>query len=131
MLSEKQKALYRRTIDVALTSPSRKQVGAILLKKNTIISEGTNLEKKSHPIQARWAQRAGLHEKIYLHAEISALVKCRDDADTIIVARINSEGKLRNAKPCPICEMALKEAGIHNIHYTTDDGFVHRYQEIL
>ena len=64
MLSEKQKALYRRTIEVALTSPSRKQVGAILLKKNNIIAEATNLEKKTHPIQARWAQRAGLHEKI-------------------------------------------------------------------
>ena len=27
--------------------------------------------------------------------------------------------------------MALKEAGIHNVHYTTDDGFVYRYQEIF
>lgn len=130
MLSEKQKSFYKRTIDIALTSPSKKQVGAILLKKNNIIAEATNLEKKTHPIQARWAQRAGLHEKIYLHAEIAALVKCRDDADTIIVARINSEGKLRNAKPCPVCTMALKEAGIHNVHYTTDDGFVYRYQKI-
>jgi len=127
MLSEKQKALYRRTIEVALTSPSRKQVGAILLKKNNIIAEATNLEKKTHPIQARWEQRAGLHEKIYLHAEIAALVKCRDDADTIIVARINSEGKLRNAKPCPVCAMALEEAGIRNVHYTTDDGFIYEY----
>ena len=48
MLSEKQKALYRRTIEVALTSPSRKQVGAILLKKNTIVAQATNLEKKTH-----------------------------------------------------------------------------------
>ena len=128
MLSERQKSLYRHTIEVALTSPSRKQVGAILLKKNNIIAEATNLEKKTHPIQARWAQRAGLHEKIYLHAEIAALVKCRDDADTIIVARINSEGKLRNAKPCPVCAMALEEAGIRNVYYTTDDGFIYEYQ---
>ena len=42
MLSEKQKALYRRTIEVALTSPSRKQVGAILLKKNNIVAQATN-----------------------------------------------------------------------------------------
>ena len=46
MLSERQKALYRRTIEVALSSPSRKQVGAILLKKNNIIAQATNLEKK-------------------------------------------------------------------------------------
>ena len=59
MLSEKQKALYRRTIEVALTSPSRKQVGAILLKKNTIVAQATNLEKKTHLIQARWANVLG------------------------------------------------------------------------
>ena len=55
-------------------------------------------------------------------------MKCRDDADTIIVARINSEGKLRNAKPCPLCAMALEEAGIRNVHYTTDEGFIYEYQ---
>jgi len=27
------------------------------------------------------------------------------------------------AKPCPSCEMALREAGVKNIYYTTDYGF--------
>ena len=115
-------------IDVAKSSPSKKQVGALLLNKNRVVVAATNLETKSHPTQAKYAKRAGLDEKIYLHAEIAALVKCREECDTIVVARVNSQNKLRNAKPCPICSLALKEAGINKICYTTDEGFLFEYK---
>ena len=39
---------------------------------------GRNRYTKSHPLQAKLAREAGLHEKIFLHAEIEALVKLRD-----------------------------------------------------
>jgi deoxycytidylate deaminase len=72
----------------------------------------------------------GLKEKIYLHAEISALVKCRQEgADTIVVARVNSLGDLRMAKPCPICQLAIKEAKISRIFYSTNNGFVRGFQK--
>ena len=115
-------------IDVAKSSPSKKQVGALLLNKNRVVVSATNLETKSHPTQAKYAKKAGLHEKIYLHAEIAALVKCREECDTIVVARVNSLNKLRNAKPCPICSLALQEAGINKICYTTDEGFLFEYK---
>lgn len=118
--------LYDLAIETAKSSPSKKQVGAILLNKNRVVATATNLESKSHPLQARFAERVGLGEKIYLHAEIAALVKCREECDTIIVARVNPQHKLRMAKPCPICSLALKEAGISNIHYTTNDGFLYQ-----
>jgi tRNA(Arg) A34 adenosine deaminase TadA len=118
--------LYDLAIETAKSSPSKKQVGAILLNKNRVVATATNLESKSHPLQARFAERVGLGEKIYLHAEIAALVKCREECDTIIVARVNPQHKLRMAKPCPICSLALEEAGISNIHYTTNDGFLYQ-----
>lgn len=118
--------LYDLAIETAKSSPSKKQVGAILLNKNRVVATATNLERKSHPLQARFAERVGLGEKIYLHAEIAALVKCREECDTIIVARVNPQHKLRMAKPCPICSLALEEAGISNIHYTTNDGFLYQ-----
>ena len=114
-------------IKVAESSKSRKKVGAVLLYKNKPITQSVNQDKKSHPLQARLASMVGLDEKIYLHAEISALVKCREECDTIVVARINSENKLRNARPCPICQLALDEAGIKKICYTTDEGFLYEY----
>ena len=45
------------------------------------------------------------HEKIYLHAEIEALVKLRDwgRAYRIVVERYAKNGKPALAKPCPIC----------------------------
>jgi deoxycytidylate deaminase len=120
--------LYNFAIEVAKSSPSKKKVGSVLLYKNRVVATATNLDKKTHPLQARLAERVGLHQKIYLHSEIASLVKCREECDTIIVARVNSQNKLRNAKPCPICSMALKEAGIAKVHYSTDNGFLYEYQ---
>lgn len=115
------------SIDTAKSSPSKRKVGAVLLKKNKVIATAVNLEEKSHPLQAKLAQRVGLGEKIYLHAEISVLIKAKEDADTIIVARVNSQNKLRMAKPCPICALALEQEGIKNIYYTTNEGFMYLY----
>lgn len=121
-------SVYDLAIEVAKSSPSKKRVGAILLNKSKVVVTATNLESKSHPLQAKFAERVGLHEKIYLHAEIAALVKCREECDTIVVARVNPQGKLRMAKPCPICSLALKESGVDKVHYTTDEGFLYEYK---
>ncbi len=124
----------RPTMELALnhacSSLSRKKVGAILLNKGRVVAKGVNQDTKTHPLQARLAELVGLDEKIYLHAEVSALIKCRSDADTIVVARIggHSGDELRNAKPCKICELALQQAGIKHIYYTTDDGFEYAYK---
>lgn len=120
--------IYNFAIEVAKSSPSKKKVGALLLNKSKVIVSATNLETKSHPIQAKFAQKVGLCEKIFLHAEIAALVKCREECDTIVVARVNPQGKLRMARPCPICDLALKEAGVSKIHYTTNQGFLYEFK---
>ena len=116
-------------IKVAESSTSRKKVGALLLNKTKVITHAVNQDKKSHPLQARFADMVGLSEKIYLHAEISALVKCRSEVDTIVVARLggHSGHEIRNAKPCPICSLALQQSGIEHIYYTTDEGFLYEY----
>ena len=121
-------SVYDLAIEIAKCSPSKKRVGAILLNKSKVVVTATNLESKSHPLQAKFAERVGLHEKIYLHAEIAALVKCREECDTIVVARVNPQNKLRMAKPCPICSLALEESGVDKVHYTTDEGFLYEYK---
>lgn len=118
--------ILERAIEIAESSTFHKKVGALLLSNQSIVAWGTNI-KKTHPVQAKWAIRAGLPEKIYLHAEMSALIRCRSAADTIVVARVNSQGKLRNAKPCPICRLALEEIGIKRICYTVNEGFIYEF----
>jgi len=116
----------RKAVEIAATSPSRKKVGAVLMKRNEVITTATNHDCKSHPKQAFWAKRVGLDEKIYLHAEVAALVKAREDADKIVVVRLggHSGDELRQARPCPICEAYLRFAGITDVYYSvTNNSF--------
>lgn len=112
-----------KTIELAKTSVSRRKVGAILSNKNNIVSSATNLEAKSHPIQAEWAKKAGKPKCIFLHAEIHALIQAKEDADSIYVARVSKHDEIRMAKPCEICELALRSAGVKNVYYTNNDGW--------
>lgn len=87
-------------------------------KKGRILSIGTNSYTKTHPRQAEMAAKCGYHYKVYLHAEIAALVRCKSDGYKIKIERYNKSGDPLLAKPCEICELAIKEAGIKYIEYT-------------
>ena len=87
-------------------------------KKGKIISFSENSYTKTHPKQAHYANRVGLHHKTFLHAEIAALVKCRKQGYKIKIERYGKKGQPLNARPCPICELAIKEAGIKFVEYT-------------
>jgi deoxycytidylate deaminase len=95
------------------------RVGAVILdKKGRLVSFGFNKEK-SHPVQADYACRVGERHRIYLHAEMMAIIKAKGKGHSIFIARLSKNGKTTKlAKPCPICSLAIKEAGISIIHYT-------------
>lgn len=102
------------------------RLGALCLdRKGKVISAGHN-KRKTHPLQARHAKRQSENEKIYLHAEIAALVKCREQPHTVVVCRLRKHG-IGLAKPCPICIEAMYEAGVQVVKYSTNEGtFVER-----
>lgn len=89
-------------------------------KKGRVLSVGKNSYIKTHPKQAKHASKVGLPEKIFLHAEMDAIIRCRDlsRAHKIVVTRITRKGKYGNAKPCPVCASGIKEAGIANVEWT-------------
>lgn len=89
-------------------------------KRNKIISIAENCYTKSHTIQAQYAARVGKNYKIYLHAEILAIIRARGkEINKIKIERYDSNGNPRLAKPCPICELAIQEAKIKFVEYTT------------
>ena len=94
----------------------------ILDKRGRVLSAAINSYTKSHPYQKQLAQQAGGEyvEKIYLHAEILAIIRCKDlsKAHKIVVTRVGKSGKMLLAKPCPICEAGIKAAGIKIIEHT-------------
>lgn len=82
---------------------------------------GKNSYLKTHPLQAKYAARVGQPKKIFLHAEIDAIIKCEDIhlAHTIIVVRTLKNGTTGLAKPCRICAYAIKhDTPIKNIRHT-------------
>ena len=91
-------------------------------KKGRVLSIGENNYIKSHPYQAKLAKAVGgeYEHKIYLHAEVAAILKCKDlsKAHRIVVTRVGKTGDLLLAAPCKICQSAIKAAGIKLIEHT-------------
>lgn len=92
-------------------------------KKGRLLSTATNSYSKTHPLQAYFAERVGHRAKIYLHAEIAAIIKAGDkQIHKIIITRYSPRtNKALNAKPCPICQEAIKAFGITLVSYTTGE----------
>ena len=112
-----------KVIDYAKHSEAKFRHAAICLdKRGQIVSHATN-SRKTHPMQAEYAKRTGKEQKVSLHAEIAALIRAREDIETVVVARINKRRELRNSRPCPICRLALEEASVSEIWFSTDRGF--------
>lgn len=90
----------------------------IYSKKGVLLASAINSYTKSHPKQAMYAEKAGQPERIYLHAEIAALVKCRGEPYKIVISRTNKDGTTSLAAPCPVCQLAIKEAGVKIVEYS-------------
>lgn len=117
--------MLHRAIDIAAKSKYQKhKMGAIITdREGNILSAGYNVKGKTHPKQKLFADKAGIFSTYLLHAEIHAITllpRTGRKPHSIYVARITRSGKIGMARPCPVCMLALKSAGITNIHYTTD-----------
>jgi len=116
-----------KAADICKTIPAIKNkhrvVAIVTNGKNKVLSVGYNSYTKTHPKQKELALLCNIHHKAYLHAEISALVKLKDSgAKNIYVVRLWKDETFALAKPCRICELAIKEAGLEKIFYTVYNG---------
>jgi deoxycytidylate deaminase len=96
----------------------QKITATIYDRKGRVLSVGQNSYHKTHPRQAELAERVGQPDRKYLHAEISALVRCRGKPHKIQIERRDKTGRLQLAKPCAICQLAIREAGIKFVEYS-------------
>jgi len=89
-------------------------------KRGRVISVGQNSYVKTHPLQAKHAAEVGMPDKQYLHAEVHAIVRCKDltKAHKIFVSRWDKKGRPALAKPCPVCMSAIEAAGIQVVEHT-------------
>lgn len=120
------------------TGGNQAHIGCVVVYKNAILAKGWNSDK-THTDQARFnVRRYKNNGNRYLpnkiHSEIAALSKIKYlDIDFskvhIYIYRELRNGQIALAKPCQACQAAIKELGIKNVHYTTNDGYCYeRYK---
>lgn len=111
-------------LDIAFNSPSDKHKVACACydKRGRLLSTAWNMPQKSHPIQARYAQLAGMEKRINLHAEILALIRARDDVHTIQVIRTSRAGMPKASFPCKICMGYILDTNVKEIIFHNQSG---------
>ena len=109
---------------VSSQSTLNHRIGCLILnRKGIVISTGYNL-LKSHPIQYEYADLVGEPYKIYLHAEVRALIKCKEKPHHLYTMRLSKTGDYLLSKPCCICVQYIKDSGVKYISYTDVNSII-------
>jgi len=119
MLSNREKAFLSVARYLASKSEARQRHGAIIVKGGSVIGTGYNKDR-NHPDNV-----SPEHIKTHcsVHAEIDAIrdAKWNVKGAVLYVARVNSQGKDRNSKPCDRCNVVIQETQIKKVIYTRSD----------
>jgi len=100
---------------------------AFLVKKNKIIKIGWN-RKRTHPEISKHPYHDGY---VGTHAELDVILKSGLDNledHSIIVLRIDRNGKLNNSKPCVGCRSVLNQFNVKNIFYSNSEGNIVKHE---
>ena len=131
-MTRKQKSFFEAAEAVSRTSEfPRVHIGCVITNGNhRIISSGCN-STKSHPLQKKYnKERFEEDTQHSLHAEVDALLPLlKEDIDfskvELYTYRALADGTMAMSRPCPSCMKLIKDLGIRNIYYTTQDGYAH------
>lgn len=111
-------AAVKLAVKEAKKSTYFQPVGAVIIRKKTILSSGHNYAHKSakklHPKFQKW--------KYSIHAEVDCILKARTDLSgaTIYVIRLGKNGQFLLSRPCSHCLSYLKHVGIKKVYYSTN-----------
>lgn len=114
-------------------------LGAVAIYRGSLLATGCNSCKTS-PLQKKYN-----HEREYMveasfantnstHAEMACLSKIRYlDIDfskvKLYVYREHKNGVKALARPCPACQKMIRDMGIKEVWYTTENGFGYEWME--
>ena len=106
---------------LAQKSQHKYKVGAAIVKGRKIVSLGHNSHKTSPYIKHNISDTTLVDR---LHAEMSCICKSQNDisGSKIYVGRLSPSG-FKNARPCKLCMSMIREAGIKEVYYSTNDGW--------
>lgn len=113
----------------AKSTHRRVWIGSVVAAKNYPIAQAANLSS-SHPLQYKYNVKSGRQAPQHcLHAEMHSIIRATRERDTLtgcdmFVARYNRRGAMAMCRPCPSCRLAIYEAGITSVTYTTPNGVI-------
>lgn len=107
----------------------KRHYGAVIVKNDAVISTGYNGSPrgfvnccdcgKCPRMEQNLHQGEGYDICRAIHAEINAIINCSREqtigADLYLVGVNPKDGKIYEAKPCPICARTIIQAGIKNV----------------
>lgn len=136
MLSNTDYRYFHKARQVATISDYDKvHIGCVAVYQGQIIGLGCNCNK-THPTQKFYNKYREQSENMIpkLHAEINCLnqIKHLDinfSKVRLYIYRIRKDQPFGLARPCPSCMAAIKDLGIKNIYFTTNDGYSYEHLE--
>lgn len=106
-------------------------IGCVAVYQGSIIGIGCNCNK-THPIQKKYNKYRKSSDTMLpkLHAEINCINSIRHldinfSKVKLYIYRIRKDQPFGLSRPCHSCMAAIKDLGIKDIYYTTNDGYVH------
>ena len=116
-VSNTDKAFLATSAKLALTSPNRFKMAAIVVKSGRVLGGDVNLNKISPLTPPR---------RFSTHAEIRAMKVARrsnPSGSTIFIARVDANEQPALAKPCAWCVEHMLAANINKVVFTVSDDY--------
>lgn len=110
--------IFRSAQKARTKSVYKIRLGAVIFKGSKVLAIGFN---KSHPLAVKYWTFGTIH------AEIDAILNTKYTllkGASLFVLREHADGTLANAKPCHMCTKVMKEFGLKECYYSTNDNKV-------
>ena len=118
-----------------LSDYHKTHVGCVAVYHGQVIGLGYNTNK-THPIQKYYNRYREPSDTMLpkLHAEINCLNQIKHidinfSKVKLYIYRIRNDQPFGLSRPCPSCMAAIKDLGIKDIYYTTNDGYAYERLE--
>ena len=104
-------------------------IGCVAVYQGQVIGLGCNTNK-THPVQKFYNRYREPSDTMLpkLHAEISCINQIKHlninfSKVKLYIYRIRKDQPYGMARPCPSCMAAIRDLGIRDIYYTTNEGY--------
>ena len=132
MITKSDYKYFNKAKEAGMISDFRKtHIGCIAVYQGNIIGIGCNCNK-THPMQKKYNQYRKQSDSMLpkLHAEINCINSIRHldinfSKVKLYIYRIRKDQPFGLARPYPSCMAAIKDLGIRDVYYTTNDGYAY------